>query len=60
MVMPEVSPTDLPRVGPPLHRIFRVGSRILRRPTQKWKVAEHRHPGTRLQVDPHPVSMLEG
>src|SRR4051794_20442106 len=58
--MPEILAPDVSRVGAPLDRILRLGSRVLRPAAGEGKAAEYGDPLARVQMDSHPFSLLEG
>src|SRR5262245_22928579 len=57
--MPQVSAADLPRMGASFDRILVLGARALPGAARQGKVSPCGHPKPGVQMDPHPVSLLE-
>ena len=58
--VPEVPTPNVPRVGAPLDRILRLGPPVLRAAAREGQAAQYRDPLARVQMDSHPLPLLEG
>jgi transposase len=54
-----VPSANLRRMGGQLRPSFVLGPRLLREPQSQGGLPQRHHPRTRLQVDPHPLSLLD-
>src|SRR5262249_45187304 len=58
--MPQGPSADILRKGAALDRILPLGSRILRAKAREKQATQKHNTRTRLQIDSHPVFLLEG